>query len=1140
MSDGPAQLENPAVAAQIAAAAPDRSSWVAANAGSGKTRVLTNRVARLLLAGTDPQRILCLTYTKAAAAEMQTRLFRTLGTWAMLDDDALRGELSQLGSDEGALPVAELARARTLFARALETPGGLKIQTIHAFCEALLRRFPVEAGVAPQFTVLEDRHARALREEVLDAIAEAEPELVAELARYLSGDDPDPLLCEIGRNRAAFAGDFDPARLAAALGADPADTAETLCARTIGESDLADLRALLPLLASSGKNDQRAGETLAAALAGGPTAELLPALEGVLLTGATAKAPFTAKAGSFPAKALRLAHPVLCDRIGALMARIEAARVRRIGLLAFGRSSALGRFARVWLREIEARKAALGLLDFDDMIDRSRLLLSNPATAAWVLWRLDGGLDHVLVDEAQDTSPAQWQVVRAITDEFFAGVGARDVTRTVFVVGDEKQSIYSFQGADPAAFGEMRMHFAGRLEAMGAALQRCGLIHSFRSAGPVLEVVDAVFAGPAGEGLENTVAHQPFRAEKPGRVEIWPFLPKPEKSEEPPWYEPVDARGPDDPTERLAARIADRIADLLATGQELPGSTPPRPIMARDVMILVQRRNPLFHAVIRALKRADVPVAGADVLRIGAELAVKDLLACLRVATTPADDLSLAALLRSPLGGISEETLFALAHGRKSLLRAALRESTAPELAPARALVADLLGQADFLRPYELLQRILIRHDGRRKLVARLGSEAEDGIDALLDQALAYERGEPPGLTGFLAWIDRDEMQVKRRAEDSADQVRVMTVHGAKGIEAPIVILPDTVERQEGRNAPEILAPENGPALWKMRTEDAPETMRDAEEARRARARAENMRLLYVALTRAESWLIVCGAGAEPKPDGNSWYALSRAALETLSPERIAAPDGSGETLVLSRNWQTGVLPTEAKTRHLPSLPAWARRPAPDHPGAAPPPLSPSSLGGAHALPPRPPFLEDEDDAAAKARGDAVHLLLETLPWSLPAEWDRLGPQLLAPDHGEAGPLLAEARAILEAPELGFIFAPDTLAEVEIAAPLPGKSGQRLQGRIDRLVVEPERILAVDFKSNRLAPDTPEQTPEGILRQLGAYHMALSEIWPGRRIETAIVWTRTAAFMPVPEALAKAAFRRALAEPLSVRDKTPA
>jgi ATP-dependent helicase/nuclease subunit A len=1112
-----------AVDAQVSAAAPDVSSWVSANAGSGKTRVLTDRVARLLLQGTEPQKVLCLTYTKAAAAEMQNRLFETLGRWAMLDDAALRAALRDLGEPGEAIPPAQLARARTLFARALETPGGLKIQTIHAFCEALIRRFPLEAGVAPQFGVLEDRQAKALREEVLDGLARAHPEDFAGLARQLPGDDPDPLLLEILHERAGFAAPFDAAGLAAALGARPGTSMAALADGVLDLEGRALLGSLVPILAASGPADVKAAACIEDALAAREPAAALEALEAVLLYGAKAKAEFQAKCGAFPTKAIRARQPGLMPGLDALMRRVEAARPLRIANAAFHRAAALDRFARHFLAAWAARKAALGLLDFDDLIEGARDLLERPGVAAWVLWRLDGGLDHVLVDEAQDTSPAQWRVIEALSAEFFAGAGAREATRTIFVVGDEKQSIYSFQGADPAEFGAKRRHYQRALAEIGSEFRRCDLLYSFRSAAPVLALVDAVFAGPAGSGLADRIAHFAIEPDCPGRVELWPWLPKPEKPEESPWDAPVDARAADDPVERLAGRIATEIAAWLAEGRELPGEKPPRPIRAGDVMILVQRRNELFHAIIRALKRARVPVAGADLLRIGGELAVRDLLAALRFAATRSDDLSLAALLRSPLGGVSERELFELAHPREGRLWRALDAAPAGRWAEVRAMLADLVARADYLRPFELLSRILIRHGGRRKLVARLGREAEDGIDALLDQALAYESVEAPSLTGFLEWIDRADVAVKRRSDDSQDQVRVMTVHGAKGLEAPIVILPDTGPRQEGRNPPQILRLAGGQPVWRVPSDAAPAAFLAAEKARQALVGEENRRLLYVALTRARTRLVVCGAGPEPKPGGaESWHALVAAAMAGLGGRR--EPHADGEALVFDHRWSDAPAgPAPAAPEGAPPLPDWTRRPARPLAAAAAV-LSPSSLGGEHVIAGGAAGLLSE--AEAMARGSALHRLLEGLHGRPAAERAALAARLLPGEPALAG-LLAEAAAILDDPALAMLFGPGGLAEAELAAPLPPLGGARVAGRVDRLVIGPDRVLAVDFKSHQAVPACPEAVPEGILRQMGAYRAALMAIWPGRAAATAILWTRPARLMPLPDALVDAALARA-------------
>jgi ATP-dependent helicase/nuclease subunit A len=1102
--------------AQKQAAQPGRSSWVSANAGSGKTRVLTDRVARLLLARTEPARVLCLTYTKAAAAEMQTRLFRKLGEWAMLDDAPLRAALTELGEPGQTISDRDLARARTLFAAALETPGGLKIQTIHAFCEALLRRFPIEAGVAPQFAVLDDRQARALREEVLDAFALAAPQDFAELAHHFGREDVDALLLEISRHRAEFSGRFDDAALAATLGARPEITMADLAAEVLTPPARDALATLVPLLAASGKNDSKAGAKLALALGASDPSEILTDLEGVLLYGKGAKAPFGSKAGKFPTKDLRAAHPALLTELDDLMDRLADARPLRLANAAFTKSAALNRFGRAWLDVWNGRKAALGVLDFDDMINRAETLLAQPGTAAWVLWRLDGGIDHILVDEAQDTSPAQWRVIEAISEEFFAGRGARDdVDRTIFVVGDEKQSIYSFQGAEPGEFAAKARHYTRRLDSIGSALQRCDLLYSFRSAGPILELVDRVFDGPAGEGLSQ-ITHYAFNAEKPGRVEVWPFLPKPEKPEETPWDDPVDKPAPQDPVLVLARRIAEEIRGWLDAARELPGEG--RAIRAGDVMILVQRRNLIFDAIIRELKRAGVPVAGADLLRIGGELAVRDLLAALRFAATPTDDLSLAALLRSPLGGLSEDELFEIAHGRQGNLGGALRRQPRERWPGVRALLDDLLDNADYLRPFELLSRILIRHGGRQQLVARLGPEAEEGIDALLDQAIAYESVEAPSLTGFLEWLDRDEVAVKRRMDEGQDQVRVMTVHGAKGLEAPIVILPDTAPRAESANPPLILPLGDGRAVWRARSEEAPEAVAAAEAARCALVRAENRRLLYVALTRAKSWLVVAGAG-DPRAAGEGWHALVTEAMTRLAATRETLP--AGDVLLYARNWTDGTARRAAPPVPPAPLPGWTRAPA-RAPLDAPRPVSPSGLGGAHVLPGDAAGALPE--AEAKARGTAVHRLLEHLHGRPVAERADLAARLLpgAPDVAER---LAEASAVLDAPDLAAIFA-EGLTEVPITATLPELGGRRILGRLDRLIVSPERVLAVDFKSNRAIPATTDAVPEGILRQMGAYRAALRQIFPGRAVGTAILWTDAARLMPLPDALVDAALAR--------------
>jgi ATP-dependent helicase/nuclease subunit A len=1102
-------IRDPASERQVQAADPGASTWLSANAGSGKTRVLTDRVARLLLGGVEPQRILCLTYTKAAASEMQNRLFRRLGGWAMLEEAKLRAALDELGID-GPVDGETLRRARRLFARAIETPGGLRIQTIHSFCASLLRRFPLEAGVSPQFTELDDRAARLMRADLVEEMAETlAPDAVNAVARLFTGEDFSDLTAEISRSRAALAQPLGAAQALALFGLPPGFSADRLLGQVFlgGEADW--LAQVVPVLLAGLVTDARAGEKLGALALDAPDLETLVALEDVLLTGATAKTPFSAKIGSFPTKDTRAALGPLLDPLESLMLRVEAARDLRLRLLAAQRTHALHAFAAKFLPEYEARKAARGWLDFDDLIAKARALLTDPSVAQWVLFRLDGGIDHILVDEAQDTSPDQWRVIELLAQEFTAGRGARDVARTIFVVGDKKQSIYSFQGADLSAFDAMKAHFRTRLAEVETHLADLTLEYSFRSSPAILRVVDLAFDAARGRDLGGEVKHIAFRSAMPGRVDLWPAI-APVKSPEPEhWYDPTDLISEEHHAAQLARRIAGEITGMIARGEQIPGETGPRPVVAGDVLILVQRRSVLFTEIIRACKAAGLPIAGADRLKLGAELAVRDIAALLSFLATPEDDLSLAAALRSPLLGWTEAQLFALAQGRKGYLWTALREAEAAHPETLRIL-HDLRDQADYLRPYDLVERALTRHGGRLRLLARLGDEAEDGIDELLSQALAYERTEVPSLTGFLGWLQADEVEVKRQMDSAGGRIRVMTVHGAKGLEAPIVILPETQDRKPPDGA-EIVPLSDAVAVWRTPAAESPALLAEAVAARRDKAAAESLRLLYVALTRAQSWLIVAAAG-ETKGDA-CWHTIVRAGMEAAGA--VPLPDGTLRHA--EGDWPAPavqVAPARAETL---SLPDWVRRPAPDAAREAVL-LSPSDLGGAKVLPGE---ADPGMEAAAKQRGTELHLLLEHLPLRPPADWRMLAEATLGPGYA---PRLAEAQAVLADPALAPLFGPGTLAEVALTGTL---GGRRAFGSIDRLIVSDARILAVDFKSNRLIPESADQVPEGLLRQMGAYLALLEQVYPDREVQVAILWTGAPRLMPLPRAQVMAALQRA-------------
>ena len=1098
---------------QIRAAHPREAAWVSANAGSGKTKVLTDRVARLLLAGTLPQRILCVTFANAAAANIQNRLINRLGEWSMLPDPVLRERLQELGEPAAALEPERLARARTLFANALETPGGLKIQTLHSFASALLRQFPLEAGVSPQYVAIDERASRRLGETVLDSVALDDRPAFDGMARHAHPNSLPLLVEEISSKRHLFGREDPESLIREVFGLVEGASIGSLASRMFRSGDGEFLARLQSALRNGRPSDLTALARLERINASDPTERDLRILESVFLYGATAKEPFGPKIGRFPTKAVRQSFSGE-TQLDAYMERVAAMRDSRVSIAAAEKSAALHRFADALLASLDAQKRTAALLDFDDLILKARSLLSNPETAGWVLYRLDGGIDHILVDEAQDVSPVQWDIVSRLAEEFTAGESARgSLNRTVFAVGDEKQSIFGFQGAAPERFAEMRDHFRDKYKGAGRPFVEEELKFSFRSSEAVLNLVDSVFSDETETGFAAPTEHKAFKSDMPGRVDLWTFIEKADDGEPPEWDDAGALGYADEPAHaELARSIAEKVDDLVRTRQPRPdASGGSRPISPGDFLILVQRRSELFFEIIRELKKKNLPVAGTDRLRISEELAVRDLAALLSFLAVESDDLSLAAVLKSPLFGLSEQDLYRIAASRdgKNLYRSLLEHE--PSYRDVVRVLKDLRGLTDFLMPYELLERILSVHGGRSKLVARLGHEATEGINALLNQAIAYEDSEPPSLTGFLEWLAVEDMEVKRQLDEAGGEIRVMTVHGAKGLESPIVILPDTAARTPPMSN-EILHGTGGFPLWKVARADEPEPVKKAREAYEEAEKMERLRLLYVALTRAESWLVVYGAG-RLSPDGDSWYQKVQAGLESLG----ASQDAAGlECRYETGDWPQSAEDIAAEAPACAEIPPWAMSPV-DPPEAEADPISPSDLAGAKAL---PSPLGEPDEEVAKQRGSDVHHLLEHLPKHPKGGWQAAARGILNAEERELSAqefddVYQEAERLLSDAELQHLFSGEALAEVAVTARLDEFESKPLLGYIDRLVVSDGGVLAVDFKTNRAVPRSPEQTPEGILRQMGAYHLALEAVYPGRKVSTAILWTRTADLMPI-------------------------
>ncbi|GAB4144658.1 MAG: double-strand break repair helicase AddA [Sphingomonadales bacterium] len=1113
--------------AQHQASDPAAHAWVEANAGTGKTHVLSTRVLRLLLDGTPPDKILCLTYTRAAAAEMANRVQQRLGQWAVMADDDLTQDLSGLNGGGGGIDAEARARARGLFATVLELPRGLPIQTIHAFCQSLLGRFPVEAGVPPTFTLLDERDSSRYlvraRDQVL-AQAQAAPDGILAnalnvLAAAMSEDQFAAMLPKLVHQRRHLralaqrhGGGIAPA-LKRALGLAPQDSAPHLLHAACADAafDAAALTRLAEALARGGKSDRADAARLRAWLAAN-AAERTAQFSAYLRIYFT-KDQKPRSRTNFPSKTARAGDPDIDSLLDAETARLDTVLDQCARAALAERSAALLQLGIALVAGFDALKNAEGLVDYDDLIHRAQGLLSQAEMAGWVLYKLDGGIDHILIDEAQDTNPDQWQVVDHLLSEYFAGEGARAAGRTVFAVGDVKQSIYGFQGAQPDLFGHYRQRYQAKAGAAEQAFHAETLDLSFRSTQAVLDLVDAVFAPEA-------VRHQAARDGAAGLVALWPVEPPPQTPEEDDWALPQAAVEVSRAEVRLADRIADQIALWLRTGEVLPARG--RRLRAGDIMILVRRRNSFSEAMVRALKIRQVPVAGIDRLRVNASLAVKDLLALARFALLPEDDYNLAVALKGPMIGLDDDQLFQLAYDRKkqSLWRR-LRDMAGddPAFASAAGLLSQLLDRADYATPFEFFSRLLNEGARRRQMLVRLGAEADDPIDEFLGQCLAYEGLHPPSLEGFVAWIDGAAQEIKRDPEQDSDEVRVMTVHGAKGLQAPVVFLPDTCATPTLK--PELYpvdGSQGAPLLWYRKAEDRIGPLADARAAHEDREVAEYRRLLYVALTRAEDRLYIAGWDTKAKRPDDCWYNAVADAMARLTG-RDADSASHDDPLVHACPQTAPAKDSQAPTRKVAAtpLPDWAERPPPPEP-SPPRPLTPSRFDE-----PVPAALSPVETALpmAAARGRLIHKLLEHLPRLAPdRRGDAVARYLSMPGHGldamQAQSLADEVMALLSLPDMARLMDPAGRSEVAVTARL---GGYVLSGQIDRLVIGVDEILIADYKSNRAPPARVEAAPIAYIRQMAAYRAAIKALYPDRPIRCFLVWTHGPRLQMLPDRL---------------------
>lgn len=1173
---------------QRRASDPHISAWVTASAGTGKTKVLTDRVLRLMLNGAAPDQILCLTFTRAAASVMTNRIRDELASWATCDDKTLTAKLNKL---IGKKPEEDtIKRARRLFASFLDAPNGMRIQTIHSFSQSLLRRFPIESGIPPYFDVMDEQTAsESLREAKAEVLKQIQKEPNSPLAKAVnmitpevSEDDFVSLISELTYRRGQLLSIFDKHggvegtidAIYKYLNAKPGLTGRQMLLSIHSDQgldgrapDTEGLAEAADLMMSRGSDAERQRGKIIKQWIENPKSRLdiSDEYESVFLTSSgEPRKRMTTKATASVEDILSTEAERLQDGLDDLHT-LNVAR---------GTESLL-RMSDAILKFYGEKKRSLNLLDYDDLVYRANVMMEQGDSASWVLQKLPGDLKHILVDEAQDTNPDQWKLVSAIAKEFFTNPARKkSKDNTIFVVGDEKQSIFSFQRADPEEFTLRKKFFADMVKQSGGKWRDINIEIAFRSSPAITRAVDAIFANPeASDGLfhkteaqDRKVKHSPFRRGQAGLVEVHPVLQPAPQEEAKPWSLPLKMEEVSDTSVELADKIAAQIEGWLQSGEKLESRG--RPINPADIMILVRRRSEFVDHMVRALKKRNVPVAGADRMSLREQIVVMDMVALGEVLLFPKDEYKLACVLKSPLIGMTDQQLENLAVDRTGDLWEALQQKAADPAADkiygeAYRYLEQLQKQLGSERPYEFYSSVLLSpcpgndRSGVLALYGRLGFEAEDPLVEFMNALERFEKVHIPSLQGFLSWLDAGEAEVKRdiNLNPESPRVHIMTVHGAKGLEAPIVILPDTtgMPSDNARARPKFLWPDDERAvpLWVPHASLESKVFAHEREKAELERDREHRRLMYVALTRAADRLYVYGAQNAKKRDDKSWYSLIRKGLEQNLKKEIdlIAEDGTKESFlsaafdkateegeelpvqedkILRFSVRQTAKPVPDNVRPIEQekvvgIPVWARTvPKPALTGNEL--FRPSQYEGANDNISAPsPLTSKVDNTRAKlmALGTVVHELLEFLPMLPSEEREEAAKKYLAKpawslSEDDQKQTLKQVLSVLNDPEYGTLFGPNSRSEVSING-FVEKDGKRqvLAAQIDRLVVSDKTVLIVDYKNSGRTPKTDSEVSFKYLVQMAAYRMVVQQIYPDKEVKCALLFTRTSKLVPL-------------------------
>ncbi len=853
---------------QNVASNPSENIWVQANAGTGKTTVLVRRLLRILFRNAQNNDdkisgILCLTYTNAAAGEMRNRILAELRQWAMFDDDRLTKALDGVAENIPATK-QDLEYARRVFYSYIDNPEMLKIKTIHSFCEEILHRFPLEAGISPTWSLVSGSSQTVLLQDAFEKMIQSSFDNTDKTKRIL-----DAFYKIIDIKSEHFLDTLRDMLIAHYKSFFQVDDVERYREYFIEKTkkilgidktpDMSINREKLQKIIDYAVNESKTSKKPAKYI------ENIITYTGLYIENTINfeiyKNIYLTKENTIIANIQK--HPVFEE---------EAKRVHdiwqyKLNKSVFENTLALFDLSMGFAGTYKKIKQERNLLDFEDLILYTQKLFSKPDVMGWVLSQLDMSLSHILVDEAQDTSPQQWNILKMLAGDFFTD-GDTENNRSIFVVGDTKQSIYGFQNADPRAFAASRADIEKQIEQNYRSIKEIALDQSFRSVEPILKTVDYFFDNPNVVQIScfHNNKHKCFRTGEPGFVEMHSVS-------------QFDATG-DDKTKLYVAMIADKINDLIKNEK----------YDEKDIMVLVQKRRPFVDALSMALKKRGINIAGSDRVNLPSFPPIKDMLHVLRFCADTTNDYSLCCVLKSPFYRLKEADIFNLCkiknnseNVEKTPTIFEILQTNMPDIYND---LIDTIEQSKTMAPYSFFTYLLNKNDNRKKIISALGNSVVDPIEEFLTMCLAYERTQPGTLYDFIKWFITGDSEIKRDM-DASNGVRIMTVHGSKGLASPVVFLIDTMTtpKYETILNTNYLHDNQNYDLWVWKTANS-KIIEEIADKNRQDSIAEYYRLLYVAMTRTRDRLYIYGCENERAPD-IAWHPQLWDTLSQISDAKI-------------------------------------------------------------------------------------------------------------------------------------------------------------------------------------------------------------------------------------------------------------